>query len=125
MKKQTRKLVALLLVGAFFVLQASMPVTEATQDTDNDSEIAYESVASTTASYSYTSKRTVTGNMVALRRYANISSEALLRLTKGQTVYVDGNHMQFEDKMYWYPCKVTYNGDTYYGFIAKDYVSAP
>lgn len=122
MKKQIRKMVALLLVGTFFVLQASMPAPA--QDVDQDTDMSQEASVASTYAYSYSSLGEITGNDVALRRTANLNGTIIRYLKKGHLVEVDRQHLVFEDKLYWYPCQFTdSNGNTYRGFVAKKYVS--
>ncbi len=122
MKKQLKKLVALVMAGAVFVLQAAVPVQAQTLPAEESSEEVMAEAVTPLRTYNYTSKRTITGNSVNFRRYANLSSEVMLVLNKGDTITVD-TVMVFADKTYWYPAKRVSNGKTYYGFVARDYVS--
>lgn len=119
MKKQLKKLVALVMAGAVFVLQAAVPVQAQTLPAEESSE----EVMAVERAYSYSSLGEITGNGVALRKHANLSSDIIRYLNKGHLVEVDTKNVVFAEKLYWYPCQFTdNNGNTYRGFVAKKYV---
>lgn len=117
--RKFRKSVSLLMMSAMLILPTAIPVQA--EETDNNTTANVESVVAR-ASYSYTSPANTTASDVCLRRTASTSGEIMLLLKKGASLMVDEANALKRDSIWWYPCKYTSGGNTYYGFVAAQYV---